>query len=285
MKKILIKIFMLFFMIILINLFSFKTYAMYEVGGGSMPKGVEDKEESTVFGSASLIDCGCYDKVSKISEDNYKNSYIELDKYLYLVFRYSSLLDAPINRITNIEMLEKGNSLGVSYTFTKSMQTTYEKALKKTISNSTSISFKNGVNLYNMFESSNEISNQISSQTEYETRFSKIYTISEGYTISQTVSPKEYDSYWSYATRAKFNVYKICVYEYDYDQTKESHKTWYGKKYNTYSYTKTGAHKVEESYRYEYENSTLYEGLFEYIEVDGGKYKLKNKNASYTYLD
>lgn len=282
-----IKTFICLFSILLLVCITFNTniYAMYEKGGGTLPKGMIETKQNEVFGSASMICCSYYGKTKRISEDNYKNSYVELDKYFYTIFKYNSLLDAPIKRITNIERLEVGNELNVSYIFSHSVSDTYETSLKQTVSNSTNISFKNGVNIYEMFETSADLSNQITISKEYENRFSKTYTINEGYSISTKVSPKDLVTYWSYNIRAKFSVYKIYVYEVLYNQMKETHKTWYGKKYNTYSYTLNEVKKIEETYRYEYSDNTLYAGLFEYTLLYNGKYSFKNKDTNFLYLD
>lgn len=286
MKKIITKIFLFLLFFVIINIFTFEIYGMQVKDDGNYPKGVTSTENSNLFGNSIVSYSSYYDKDKKITEDNYKNSYIELDKYYYIIFKYNKPLDAPIKYLSGRHKVIKGNSLSITYTQNETITETYEESLKSTLTTIQAVKFDAGISLYDIFKASGSVSTSVSNSIESSISFSKAYSISKGYSITTNVSSRDYDSYWYYLYRARFNVYKICVYEVVYDTTTTTKKTWYGKKYNNYSYKFNSCKLIEESYRYSYIDNTMYDGLFEYGDMSNGLFKLKmNKNSNYTYLD
>lgn len=99
----------LFFLvsIVLLLVFTFKTFALHVVDGGTYPNGVNTNANNDVFGDATVYKCGYHDKIKKIKEDNYKNSYVELNKYFFMVFKYYKPLDTSINFLSGYHYVEK----------------------------------------------------------------------------------------------------------------------------------------------------------------------------------
>lgn len=183
-------------------------------------------------------------------------------------------------------MLKKNSSLSVGYTYEESIETGYEESFKETLTNSTKVELNAGVNAFDLIKSDSTVSNEISNSSEIGINFSKTYTTTKGFTISMQTPYKDYDAFYAFCIRARFDVYKICLYEINYDEIKTINKTWYGKKYNSYEYKFSSCKLIDETYRYSYIDNTKYDGLFSYIEQSNGKMKLNmDKNENYTYLD
>lgn len=269
---------------ITISIFTFNVFAYEDKGQSGFPYGVVESEKNEVFGSAYAYDHGNYDTIKVISEDNYNNSYIDIPKYHYVIFKYNQLLDAPIGYLGKHQAVSAGNKFSFEYTYSETKTLGYEESFKETNSTSTEVKLKAGVSA-KMFEASSELSNSVVNSEERGLNFSQSYSVASGYKISVEAQVKDYDTYWWYVTRASFNVYKVVVYELTYNTIVETHKTWYGKKYHTYKYSQTGANLVDTAYRYSYVNGSIYEGLFEY-ERQNGIFELKSsKDSNYTYLD
>lgn len=166
-----------------------------------------------------------------IVEDNFKNSYTDLNKYYFVIFKYNMPLDAPVSRLSVINRVEKNNSFEFSYTYEDDISYSYEKTLSKTISNKNGFYFKSGIEALDIANIEASISYEVTKEKKLEESFSKTYSVKKGYTIKTKVLSKNYDAYYSYDIRARFDVYKIVLYELLYDQSVETHKNWFKKKY------------------------------------------------------
>lgn len=284
MKKILL------FSIIIIfqTLFTFKTFALYSPKSGvNGYVSIVKYENDPLFGEGSKYACGYYDKIKKISEDNYKNSYLELDKYYYEVFKYSKPLEATVSIMDEYFMYLPRNSSGTYTLMSKqSNSSTYEKDLKTTSSTTISSSLSGKVDINKIFSNELKISNNIMRTSEVNVKTSNSYSYEEGYSVTTNIPTYDKDTWWRLEIRSRFNVYKVYTYQIIYDQVKETHKTWYGKKYNSFKYYINSYELCEESYEYSYIDSTCAVGIYKYIPISDGTYKFDGfRFSDYTYLD
>lgn len=248
---------------------------------------IESSENDIVFGSSNLLDKGTYDSVKRCTEDNYKNSYIYLDKYYYSVFKFDKILEAPMLRLNDSSLyLRSGNSTTLSISCSKEITDSAEKNLKNTFTNTSSYNIKANVDVSVLFDASADLSQEIINSVESNVSFSHAYKTTIGETYSVSVNPRNYDTWWFLESRARYNVYRVFVYEIQYEQKITTKKTWYGKKYHTFTYEKTGYKLIENPYIYSTIDGSLATGIYEYIPNSNGTYTFNGDRFEwYTYLD
>lgn len=194
---------------------SFKTFAMQIKDTTGYPNGIKVKTGTDVFGYNRVYKNKAYGKQKMIKEDNYKNSYVELDKYYYVIYKYDKILDGVVSYLGDYHKNEAGNKFIFTYTYTNSETLGYEENFKKTNSTSAGIELKSGIDV-RAFEAASQISTDVCQSEEIGLNISKTYTNTCGYTLTYETSIKDYDTYYHFEKRALFDVYKVDIYELVY---------------------------------------------------------------------
>lgn len=279
-KKIIILI-----LIILIFFLPNEIYAKEPSDGKNINNyGEKTTEYDELYGYSKHYKNGTYDTIKLISEDNFKNSYVYLPKYYYVIFKYEKPLDALTKRLSNYYYLRSGNYGECCFETASSYSSTLEKDFTLSASSTVALNSKASANL-NIFKIEQTLSNSICQSSEVSLKIRNEYSYSAGYSVSTNITSKDHDTWWYFEARAHFDVYKIYTYEIEYNTTVTTKKKL-GKKYHTYSYSIKSYNLYESSYEYSYIQDTLSYGIYEYIPTSNGKYMYNGERLSYyTYLD
>lgn len=277
------------FFVALIFMTSFDIYAMNEIGSGPIGPSIKVKtsECDEFYGDAGLFKNGYYDKVSLITEDNFRNSYSDFDKYYYVIFKYNKPMEATVFRMNDEALHIAANNSG-TYTRTsnKSVSSTYEKTLKNSVSTTFSSSLNSKINIDKMFSLENKISSSIMTSKDVSVKISNSYTTSSGTSFTTSIPAYNTQTTWYLETRARFNVYKVYTYEIEYDQIVINKRTKYGKKYHAYEYGVKAYNLIEENYEYSLINGSQSSGLYKYKNSLNGAFIYDEERYDhYTYLD
>lgn len=237
--------------------------------------------DESVFGQASYYTCGYEESFSAITENNYVNSYCSLTKYAYLVYKYDKALNCRVQRFSSdFYYIEKGNSKNITRTLTTTISSTYETSVVNTISNSITASGKTEI-----VDVEFGVSSQSTATVTKSIGESHTYTYQQGYSITDNLTATDSNKYYSWELRANFDVYFGGLFQINYNTTKTKHKTWYGKKYYTYSYTVASLELVDSMYYYEMIDGTSASGFYSYTEAEDGFIYSGQKNSFLTYID
>ncbi len=241
--------------------------------------------DETIFGNSSRVLDGTYGTIKRIKENNYNNSYYKLDKYKYAVYKYSKVLNARVKKFNEDYLyVAHNNSVEVTYTLSKTETSTYEKSMEENLKGTYSIqkglitsldvlkfTYDNDIDL------AASISNKISEE--------KSYTTSKGISIKNVLNAYDGDRYYACEIRADFDVYFVKVFEINYLQEVKNKKTWYGKKYKTYSYKANGLNDAGYFIKYAYKEDTSAIGFYPYVKEEGIYKNIMDRQSGYVYLD
>ncbi|MGM9972135.1 MAG: hypothetical protein ACI35W_06980 [Anaeroplasmataceae bacterium] len=238
--------------------------------------------DDSLFGHASYVSCGTYDTVKKLKNTNYINDYYNLTKYVYMIYKYDTILNARVCQFSPVYYyVDAGNSKTISLTLESEVSSTYEVSVSNSISACVSSSYKEVVG-----DITFGVSSGATSTVSTVVKNSKTYSYSKSLTISDTLYGGELGKYYSWESRADFNVYYSCLYEISYDSEKTVHKTWYGKKYSTYTYTIASIDLVDSMYSYSIIDNSEAQGFFPYKRTSSSGYEYAaEKIEGITYLD
>ena len=242
--------------------------------------------DESVFGNSTKVKRGVYGSVKKITENNYRNSYTYLDKYVYSVFKYDKVANACVYQYNKEKYhVNQGQTLEVTYTIEDTSTTTYEASmacsLTTTVKNSSEVSGS-----IDAAQVKFGIDESLSATVSAEIREEKSYTHSTGLSIKNTLYAPDGSRDYAYQIRANFNVYLIKVFEINYDTNVTTHRTWYGKKYKTYEYKGSSLSEVGYFLKYEYIENSSTIGFYEYKSVGNGYYKYAGDRVEgLVYLD
>ncbi len=248
---------------------------------------ISNVETDNFFKESTLINQGEYDSVKKISNDNFKNSYINIPKYEYRIFEYNNVLEATSYRINNTAYhVDKDNSVDYSYTISSSKEICVENELKLTTTSSINASKSIGINFDDIFNAENTISKTLATSTLTGYSFSNRYEFKEGITYEAHLNASKEEKDYFLETRASFNVFKIYLYEINYNTVCMTKKTKYGKKYHTYEYSKCGYNLKEAVYMFSMVLNSESTGFYPYRKNNEGKFVYNGKrNPNFIYFD
>ena len=232
-------------------------------------KSVSTKTEvdESVFGDSKKVKDGVYGSVKKITENNYKNSYTYLNKYLYSVYKYDKVANACVYQYASKKYVSKGNVSEISYTVNDTTTTTYEASMECSLTTSIGSSSEVGGSI-NVGQVKFEVNESLSASVSTKIREEKSYTHSIGLTIKDTLYAPDCDTYYQCQTRADFNVYLVKVFEINYDTEVTNHRTWYGKKYKTYKYKASSLREAGYFMKYKYIENTDAIGYYPYRKME-----------------
>ncbi len=241
--------------------------------------------DENTFGNSTKIDEGTYDKIKKIKEDNYKNSYINLDKYLYAIYKYDKVSNACVYQYNSYEYVAKGNVKEISFTINKTETTTYETSMELSMSSSIGKSSE-VLGALDFTKVTFLVDTSLSTAVSKKIRVEKNFTHQTGLAIKDTLYAIDSDKYYAYEVRGNFIVYLVKVFEIKYDTEVKTKKTAYGKKYKTYNYTASRLDEVGYFMKYEYIENTSAIGFYPYEMISNGAYRYAGEKVdNIVYLD
>ncbi len=241
--------------------------------------------DDSIYGSAHKYLDGTSDTIKKIKESNYKNSYYTLDKYVYIIFEYDSVINSRTKRLFNDYIyVAKGNSKDITLTLSKSINTTYEESISSSLAISNTIK-ENASASVDISKISLEASETATSTITTSIGISHSLSYSESFSCTDHLYAQDEDTEYSWEIRANYKPYIAYLYEIEYNQNKTKKHTWYGKKYYSYSYTVNSLNYVESMYYYEMIDNTNSIGFFKY-KNNGGLYCYNGEKAEdIIYID
>ena len=270
-----------------VNMFTINAYAQdtitYSYNEDSISIDVEPKEN--IFGNANYFSDGVSGKVSLIKESNYKNSYYSLDQYKYVTYKYENVVNSRIATLKEqLIHVGQGNSHSHTETINEKLSVTYEESVAESMS--TSYSIKAGVSVpVDDIKASAEAGENVTSTITHTIRASQTYTYEKGHSYTDYLNANESAMDYSWEIRGNFNVYITYLYKINYTQKSTKKKTWYGKKYHTYSYTLESLEYDDYFYTYELVDR-VNEGFFKYALQPNGYWKYDDlKVDGILYLD
>ena len=242
--------------------------------------------DESVFGNSTKVKRGVYGSVKKITENNYRNSYTYLDKYVYSVFKYDKVANACVYQYnTEKYHVEKGNVREVSFTITNTETTTYETSMTCSLTTSMGSSSEVGGSI-NLGQVKFEVSESLSATVSANIREEKSFTHQTGFTVKDTLYAPDGDKDYAYQIRANFNVYLVKVFEINYNTKVTNHKTWYGKKYKTYEYKASSLSEAGYFLKYEYIDNSSTVGFYSFEPLEDGTFRYAGDRVEgLVYLD
>ncbi len=241
--------------------------------------------DETIFGNSKRLSDGTYGSIKRIKENNYDNSYYKLDKFKYVIYKYDKVLNARVKKINEDYLyVAKNNSIVITYTSSKTEGSTYEKSMEENLKGPYSIQ-KGLTASLDVLKFTYFIDSELSTSISNKIKEEKSYTISEGLSIKNVLNAFDCDRYYACEIRADFDVYFVKVFEINYSQEVKNKKTWYGKKYKTYSYKASGLSDAGYFIKYAFREDSSAIGFYPYIK-EGSMYKnIMDKQNGYVYLD
>ena len=97
--------------------------------------------ETELFGNSKFHKEGVEEKVQRCTETNYINTYIDLDKYKYVVYKYEKALNIRVKRLHDTYYnVAKGNYKDVTVSLSSTITDEYEKSAVNSVSKSVAVS-------------------------------------------------------------------------------------------------------------------------------------------------
>lgn len=272
----------------ILNVVTIKAYASnkitYTYNDVTVSKIVEPK--ANIFDNAYYFSSGTSGNIRKISEDNWKNSYMNLDQYKYITYEYEDVVNSRIKMLKeNIIHVGAGNSHSHTETLNEEMTITYEESVAESMSESYSIKAKASIPV-EAIKIDAEVDGEVTNSISRTIRQSQAYTYGKTHTFTDYLYASSQATDYSWEIRGNFKVYITYLYKINYNVKVETHRTWYKlKKYHTYSYTPRSLEYEDYFYTYKLIDRAN-EGFFKYSCQPNGLWKYDDiKYDGITYLD